>query len=578
MAGTFGILQASIPQMQRYGCLLPAIALCAAAQAPPSPTINQNGIIRSDTSREGLLPPGIVFSIYGHGFGPLAGCKGAALELCGIQVLIDDKPIEVQYAQEAQINARMLDTQPSQPVSRLVVISGGRRSDPVEVRRLPEIATIAPDGIARVDGPVWIRVELSPTTGVSYPSMARPWDFACDEFEVRKGGKPVASIPHPELGLAYSGPSCPGTIGVRKPEGRKSRLPLHLQYRFAQPGVYEVRLTHYEAFYRHGDIRFQSVWTPVNVLPAIPRTITTHPQEAAEILSGFLPDILALPDDEALSVVLEYLYHPSPRVRAYASDALYYWPDTVVEPRLMETLRAKGPAPSLPTWIGTHASELVEAAIPYFSSDDPVLFEGAIAAARNALSPTTAMSPELRSRLEQSLISGAGNLGQSDAQTTNDLIAVLGQIRTNRVHDVLWSLVERHIGTEQALIAIAWQKNAEDLPRLAAYLTAVPADSQPGQTFFGVPYSMRAQFGDAALPSLRTVLEKAPSPAVRVRCAEELMRANDPSGFAFARDAFENNRPWKPQIRTMVSDQFPDARNKSDSAMARFLLERSGNK
>jgi hypothetical protein len=45
--------------------------------------------------------------------------------------------------------------------------------------------------------------------------------------------------------------------------------------------------------------------------------------------------------------------------------------------------------------------------------------------------------------------------------------------------------------------------------------------SPPGRTFFGVAYAMRAQFGDAALPSLRTVMEKAPSPAVRVRCVEE---------------------------------------------------------
>ena len=38
------------------------------------------------------------------------------------------------------------------------------------------------------------------------------------------------------------------------------------------------------------------------------------------------------------------------------------------------------------------------------------------------------------------------------------------------------------------------------------------------------------------------------------------MRAHDPSGFAFAQDAF------------------PEARNKSDIEMAGFLLDRSGNK
>ncbi len=564
--------------MQKHGYLLLALAMSAAAQTPLPPTINRDGIIRGDTSRQGLLPPGIVFSIYGHGFGPVAGCKGAALDLCGVQVLLDGEPIEVQYAQEIQINARMPGAMPSQPVSRLVVISGGRRSDPVEVRRLPETASIALDGVARVNGPVWIHVELSPTLGVSYPSMARPWDFACDDFEVRKDGKLLPQLSHPALGTAYSGPSCPGTISLRNSEGRKSRLPLHLQYRFEQPGVYDVRLLHYEAFFRHGDIRMQSVWTPIEVLPAISRTIATPPREPAEVLSGFLPDLLADPDDEALSVLLEYLYHPNARVRAYASDALYYWPDSVVEPRLMETLRTKGPAPFVPLWAGARTSELLDAALPYFSSDDPVLFQGAVTAARNALSPGTTLSPELRSRLEQTLISAARNLAREDAQTINDFISVLGRIYDNRVHELLWSLADHGTGTEQALNAIAWQKDANDLPRLVGRLTAVPASAEPGQTFVALPNVMRVQFGDAALPSLRTVLEQALSPAVRVHCAEELMRMNDPSALAFARDAFENNRPWKPQVRTVVNAQFPETRNKSDIEIVSFLVDRSGNR
>lgn len=564
--------------MRAYRYLLLSLPLCVAAQTTP-PTVNLNGVIRSDTNRPGLLPPGSVFSIWGHGFGPAAGCKGAALELCGVQVLLDGEPIEVQYAQEVQINARMPDTAPSQPRSRIVVVSSGRRSDPVEVRRLPDTATIALDGVARVNGPVWIHVELSPTLGVSYPPMARPWDFACDEFEVRKDGKLLSPLPQPRLGMVYSGPACPGMIGLRNPDGRKSRLPLHLRYHLDQPGSYEIRLLHYEGPFLSGDIRMQSVWTPIEVLPAVPRTITAPPQDATEILSSFLPDLLSLPDNEALSVVLEYLYHPSARVRAYASDALYYWPGSVVEPRLMETVRTRGPVQYIPLpWATAHASELLESALPYFFSDDPALFQGALTAARNALSPTATLSPELRSRLEEVLISAARDLDRADAQTVNDFISVMGQLKDEHVHDVLWSLADRHTGAEQALIAIAWQKNAKDLPKLAAYLTAVPADARRGQAFSGLPNAMRAQFGDAALPWLRTVLAKAPSAEVRIRCAEELMRANDPSGFAFAQDAFENNRAWKLQVRTVVKEQFPEARNKSDADLASFMRDRSASK
>ena len=107
----------------------------------------------------------------------------------------------------------------------------------------------------------------------------------------------------------------------------------------------------------------------------MPRAITSHPQEPAEVLSSFLPDLLALPNDKALSVVLEYLYHPSPRVRAYASDALYYWPNSVVEPRLMQTLRTNGPAPSVLPLGRAARYGTPEAALPYFFSDDPVLFQ-----------------------------------------------------------------------------------------------------------------------------------------------------------------------------------------------------------
>ena len=123
------------------------------------PTINVNGIVRADTSRSGILEPGIVFSIWGHNYGPKDGCKGPATEVCGVQVLLDGAPIEVQFTSDVLINARMPEA-PGAAVSKLVVVSGGVRSEPVDVRRRPETAVISLDGVARVNGPVWIHVEL----------------------------------------------------------------------------------------------------------------------------------------------------------------------------------------------------------------------------------------------------------------------------------------------------------------------------------------------------------------------------------------------------------------------------------
>ena len=116
------------------------------------------------------------------------------------------------------------------------------------------------------------------------------------------------------------------------------------------------------------------------------------------------------------------------------------------------------------------------------------------------------------------------NLGHMGAQMANDLIAPLGQIHTVRVHELLWNLVDHHIGTEQALIAIAWQKDPEDLPRLAEYLNALPADDRTGREAADVVYAMHNVFGDAAAPWPRDVLAKTQSLAVRQRCVEELER------------------------------------------------------
>ena len=350
---------------------------------------------------------------------------------------------------------------------------------------------------------------------------------------------------------------------------------MHLQYNFSEPGDYEVRLRHYGDFGRRADdVRMESAWTRITVQPAVPRTITTHPQEPNELLRDFLPNLLALRDDQALSLLEDYLYHASPRVRSYAADALYYWPDSVIEPRLLATLRANGPSAVVVRRLSSHASEVAEAAIPYFFSDDLVLFQGAIAAAGAALSDSAQIDPELRSRIGERVIAAVnGNLGRADAQTANDLIALLGQVHTERAHDLLWSLADRRTGTSQALPAIAWQKDTKDLPRLSAFLIA--ADNQSDTSLASVPNVMRVQFGAESIPSLKDVMTNAKSPVLRVSSAEELIYASDPAGFAFALDAVQQNRQWKARIARFVNDQFPETRNTTDVQLSKFLTDRS---
>ncbi len=546
--------------------------------AGPPPQFTPEGVVGQ--AKAGILVPGAGMSIYGQYLGsPTSGCAASAdnryaTNLCDTQVLIGDKPATLLFVSERQINFKVpLDAPPSDR-AELRVVYRGQSSMPVTMQVGPEKAAIITlDGVARVDGPIWIHVELAQSRGVSYPQGSNPWDFGCNGFEVRKDGNLLPPLSHPALGMTYAGPPCPGEISLRNTDGVKSRLPLHLQYRFTDPGVYEVRLLRYPSLFGgRRETQAQSDWTPIQVFPAMARKIAaTHPQDPTEILSSFLPDLLALPDDKVLSVVLEYLYHPNVYVRQYASAALSLWPQSVVDSRRAEALRTKGPTP--PSGNPMAMQQVVEAALPGFSSGDPVFFKRAVTAARNALDPTATTNAETRSLLEQGLIAGVHNLERADAQTIDDFVSALGRIHTERARDVLWSLADRQIGTEQALIALALQRDPRDLPRLAALLIEVSDDAQPGQTLSGVPHAMAALA--ASTSWLETVLAKAPSPAVRIRCAQELMRVYDRAGFAFARDAFENSLSWKDEIGTVVNEEFPETRGKSDTEMVAFLRGRS---
>ena len=549
--------------------------------ADPPPQFTPEGVVGQ--AKAGILVPGAGMSIYGRYLGSTAsGCAASAdnryaSNACDTQVLIGDKPALLLFVSERQINFKVpLDVPPSDG-AELRVVYRGQSSMPLTMQVGPEKTTVSLDGVARVDGPVWIHVELPGSLGLSYPQMSNPWDFGCTRFEVRKDGNLLPPLSHPPVGGIYNGPPCPGEISLRNTDGAKSRLPLHLQYRFTDPGVLRrvrpcpaIPTISLRSGGNPGTVRLDSHSSPPRHAAHHRRPPSPGPHRNSLQLST-APDLLALPDDEALGIVLEYLYHPNVYVHQYASAALSYWPPvpSSIQAARRKLLRTKGPTPPHRQPDGDAAGRQ-ESRTPRGSpSDDPVLFKRAITTARNALDPTATTNPETRSLLEEGLIDSVHNLDHADAQTIDDFVSVLGRIHNERVHNVLWSLADRHISTEQALIAIASQNDPKDFPRLAALLIEVPADAQPGQTLSGVPHAMSALA--ASWSWLETVLAKAQSPAVRIRCAQELMRVHDRAGFAFARDAFENRLSWKDEIGTVVNEEFPETRDKSDTEMVAFL-------
>lgn len=280
----------------------------------------------------------MLISIYGRDLGPRQGCEGQAdtrrketpnprrpqqsfaetliypQELCGVRVLVGDKPAGLLYVQEKQINFKVPQDIPLEGTAQLKVTYQGRSNSPARVSLGLEIATLSVEGIARVDGPVWIRIDLPYGWGfVQYPVGIHPADFGCHEFEVRRNGTLLPRIALRATGGVRGGGSC-GNIGIPgHPMQHPGRLPLHLQYRLEKPGIYEVRYTRKRAEFgpASAEVLLRSAWTRIEVLTGEPVRRRALPQYPAEVLSHFLPGLLGFPDSTSLSIVLEYLYHPN---------------------------------------------------------------------------------------------------------------------------------------------------------------------------------------------------------------------------------------------------------------------------
>jgi len=465
--------------------------------------------------------------------------------------------------------------------SLAVVLYGGRSGYSLNLQQGQEIAKLSFEEPVRVGGPVWAHVELpnNSQSMVQYPVGVEPDNLGCHEFEVRRNG-----VLLPRIVVRYSirvsgGLSC-GAIGIPgRPMKHPGRLPLHLQYRFETPGIYEVRYTRKADEFgpRRDETLFRSAWTPVEVQPAAPAPIASPPQDPVEILSDFLPSILGFPDGERLSVVLDYLYHPEETVRRYAANGLGYWPDGEVQRRLSALVRTRGPSDMFVDQTLSTAPELAEAMFSRLSSDDPVIVRGAVTAASRVVSNQRRLfSDAVKARAEDALITAVEHvISVGDSQTITNFAAALGAMRDDRSHEILWGFVRRRVAYEQSLIAITWRKDSKDLPGLVAILDA-PTTGDPLSTeLASLPYALRNAYGAAALPALENALKKSGYVWVRTNCARELILENRPSGFAFIADAIEQNRFYKREMIEFVRERFRELRGEDETAVLAFLKRRA---
>ena len=578
------------------------LVLSGIAQAQSGvPTFRADRVLPAGGARPVQLAPGMLVSIYGTDLGPRAGCMGQAdtkkretpsplrpdqafvetliypTELCGVQVMFGETPSGLLYVQDGQINFKVPQDAPMDGTAPVRVVYRGRSSAAVEMHLGLEMATLALEQPAHVGGPVWVHMQTPPFPwhgNVQYPVGVHPADFGCHEVEVRRNGTPLPRIPMRATGGIANGLMC-GSIGIPGHEMQhKNRLPLHLQYRFDKPGLYEVRYTRRRAppGTRDSQPIFQTAWTQIEILPAQHETTHAAPEDPAEALSDYLPSILGFPDEAHLSLVTGYLYHPNDTVRQYTSLGLAYWPDDDVNRRLTQLLHTRGPS-DVVVERTFRTPGTVDFILPYLRSDDQVLMRGAITGVtRLVFADPPLLSAEARARVEDALVSAAESvLRAGDPQTGNNYASALGGVHDPRAHDLLRDFVNRNILTEQSLIAVTWFKDPADLPRFAVLLEAPAKGDTMQVTYSSLPYAIHHAFGDAALPVLESAIQKSGYVWVQTNCARELVLAGHKSGFVFIAQAIEQNKFYRREMIQFIQDRFPELRAAEDSKVLAFL-------
>jgi hypothetical protein len=310
-------------------------------------------------SREGILPPrglqwlepGQFVAIYGQYLGPPGGCSGKlepkagayATDACDTHVTVNGIRAGLQFIGERQINIKLPAGIPSAGLVAIAVTVRGVSSQEITVPIGKPKLMLSVAGRAYVHMPVWIahNVPVPYRDPIRYPRLSE------GRFEARRNGvmlKPVEISVSGGIAGSFG-----GTVTADEP------LPLHLQYRFDEPGQYEIR---YVATRRKPDphvlptvVVEQSDWTSIDIEPFSDAQRTEWIRERArelptsgEQMTGkALPELLALPDATALTLVLPQLYHPEESVRRYVAASLAIFDRAVVAKQLTLMIREKGP-------------------------------------------------------------------------------------------------------------------------------------------------------------------------------------------------------------------------------------------
>lgn len=444
--------------------------------------------------------------------------------------------------------------------------------------------------------PVWIYAELSSPLQVRYPYGEDPGDFGPNILELKRGNDVLAPVPFKPW--VVGGGIVDGSIAP--PTSPTNRLPLHVEYSLNTAGVYSIRWTVVRHAFRDGQMAqtvvAQSDWLDFEVKESsqeqriswFHKHISSMPSEVGQMVGDYLPSLLAAsPHPEALQAILGQLYSPEKLINGCALGSLRFFREEDIRAQVLEMLHLRGPNDALAYVISWHApwfqdrkDDLVRTILPYLHSRE----DWQVAATLKMLGFLVHLGnfhwpadSEIPAKSDQAVLAAAPDLIGRSSGVSQLLAEYLGGIRSNNARELLWQVAERpEPAHEQALIALTWIGDAQDLPRLAELLVKPGDTDKYGRDLASLPSQLVRAYGDRAVPYLERAVSESPYAFVRTQSAEELALRGSPVAYRFFLDALENNRFYKQELVGWLKTRFPNEipASADDAAVIAFLKSR----
>jgi hypothetical protein len=446
--------------------------------------------------------------------------------------------------------------------------------------------------------PIWINAELRFPLEIRYPYGEDPGNFGPNKLEVKHENRVIEQESHEASVSASTGPLDGSIAPASSP---KNRLPLHLRYALDKPGIYSVRWTEVRHSFQNGEmveeVVAQSDWLDFEVRQSTPeqrrdwiekqRAPRVH-RGAGEFVGDFLPSLLAdAPDPGALQVVLEQLYSTEPLIHDCALGSLRLFREEDIRAQVVAILHHRGPNEALAYEISSHApwfqdrkEDIVRTVLPYLHAREDWQVAATLKMLVFVAHPGTFHWPpdsKVPAKSDQAVLEAAPELIERSSEVSQILAEYLGGIKSSGSRHLLWQVAARpEPAHEQALIALTWIGDAQDLPGLAELLIQPGDADKHGRDLASLPYHLVRAYGDRAVPYLERAISESPYTFVRTQSAEELALRGRPVAFRFFLNAVENARFYKPELvvwlKTNFANELPGSAD--DAAVIAFLETR----